>query len=82
MTVVNQNINSNFEYYHKNVILPNKYPYGLSDPFIVDIDFSPPSIVSKFICLEKFILDNISTKYIKNALAHSFFLSELHLISY
>jgi len=72
---------SKFEHYHKNLILPNKHRINilrLSNPFTVDIVFSPPRILCKFIQLESLILDNISAKYLKNILKHSILLPKLH----
>jgi hypothetical protein len=72
---------SNFECYHKNVILPNKHRINflrLSNPFTVDIILSPPRIISKFIQLETLILDDITAKYLHNILKHSIVLPKLH----
>jgi hypothetical protein len=72
---------SKFEHYHKNIILPNKHRINilrLSNPFTVDIIFSPPRVLCKFIQLESLILDNISAKYLKNILKHSILLPKLH----
>jgi hypothetical protein len=72
---------SNFERYHKNIILPNKHRINvlrLSNPFTVDIVFSPPRILSKFLQLETLILDNIKTKYFNNILNQLYFLPKLH----
>jgi hypothetical protein len=75
---------SKFEHYHKNIILPNKHRINilrLSNPFTVDIVFSPPRIISKFIQLESLILDNIKAKYLENILIHLCFLPELHSLT-
>jgi hypothetical protein len=71
---------SNFERYHKNIILPNKHRINilrLSNPFTVDIIFSPPRFILKFISLETLILDNISAKYLSDILTYSMFLPKL-----
>jgi hypothetical protein len=72
---------SSFELYYKNIILPNKHRINilrLSNPFTVDIVFSPPRIISKFLRLEKLILDNIDAKYLNNILNQSIHLPKLH----
>jgi hypothetical protein len=64
---------SNFELYHKNMIKPNKHRINilhLSNPFTVDIIFSPPRIICEFIQLETLILDNIDARYLHNILKH------------
>jgi hypothetical protein len=71
---------SSFEHYNKNIILPNKHRINilrLSNPFTVDIVFSPPRIISKFLRLEKLILDNIDAKYLNNILNQSIHLPKL-----
>ena len=72
---------SNFELYHKNMIKPNKHRINLlrlSNPFTVDIIFSPPRIICDYIQLERLILDNIDAKYLNNILKHSILLLKLH----
>ena len=72
---------SNFERYYKNIILPNKHRINflrLSNPFTVDIVFSPPRIISQFIQLETLILDNINEKYFNNISTDLIFLPKLH----
>ena len=72
---------STFERYHKNVIIPNQHRIDylrLSNPFIVDMIFSPPILISRFIQLEKLVLDQIHAKYLRNILLHAGFLSNLH----
>jgi hypothetical protein len=71
---------STFEYYHKNIILPNKHRINylrLSNPFTVDIIFSPPLLISKFLSLETLILDHINAKYLHNILKHAALLPKL-----
>ncbi|CAF1416698.1 unnamed protein product [Rotaria sordida] len=56
---------SNVEGYYEKMIIRNKHRINilrLLNPFIVDIIFSTPHIISKFIRLEILILDNIHTK--------------------
>ncbi|CAF4786954.1 unnamed protein product [Rotaria sp. Silwood1] len=72
---------SNFNYYHGNIILPNQHRINslrLSNPFTVDIIFSPPRILSKFICLEILILDNIKAQYLNRIFNHLILLPKLH----
>ncbi|CAF1118397.1 unnamed protein product [Rotaria sordida] len=72
---------SDFELYNKNVIKPNKYRINilrLSNPFTVDIIFSPPRIICDFIQLEKLIFDNMNSKYLNNILKHLIHLPKLH----
>jgi hypothetical protein len=75
---------SNFERYYTNIILPNKHRINilrLSNPFTVDIVFSPPRIISKFVRLETLILDNFKAKYLDNIFAHLIFLPALHSLT-
>jgi len=75
---------TSFERYHKNVIIPNKHRINylrLSNPFTVDIVFSPPRMISKFIRLKTLILDNIKAKYLENILSHLKSLSELQSLT-
>ncbi len=72
---------SNFERYYTDMILPNKHRIDflrLSNPFTVDVIFSPPRILSKFLRLEKLILDHFHTKYLHNILNHLIILPTLH----
>jgi hypothetical protein len=72
---------SNFENFHKDIILPNKHRINylrLSNPFTVDIIFSPPSLICDYIQLEKLIFDNINSKYLNNILKHLIHLPKLH----
>ncbi|CAF1179612.1 unnamed protein product [Rotaria sordida] len=62
------------------MIIPNQYrikTLRISNPFIVDLLFSPVRITSKFIRLETLIFDNIKSKYLLNILNHSKFLPNL-----
>ncbi|CAF4622398.1 unnamed protein product, partial [Rotaria sp. Silwood2] len=71
----------NFNLYHKNMIKPNKYRinyFRLSNPFTVDIIFSPPRIICDYIQLETLIFDNIDSKYLNNILKHLVYLPKLH----
>ncbi|CAF3635086.1 unnamed protein product [Rotaria sp. Silwood1] len=72
---------TNFELYHQNMIKPNKHRINLlhlSNPFTVDIIFSPPRLILQFIQLETLILDNIDAKYLHNILKHSILLPKLY----
>jgi hypothetical protein len=75
---------SKFDHYHQNIIIPNRHRINilrLSNPFTVDIVFSPPRIISKFLQLETLILDYIDPTYLKNILNHSIHLPKLHSLS-
>ncbi|CAF4356387.1 unnamed protein product, partial [Rotaria magnacalcarata] len=67
--------------YHNNVIKPKKYRINymrLSNPFTVDLIFSPPHTICDYIQLETLIFDNIDTKYLVNILKHLSFSPKLH----
>ena len=75
---------SNLDLYNKNMILPNKHRINylrISNPFTVDIIFSPPRIICDFIQLETLIFDNIDAKYLNNILKHLYYLPKFHLLS-
>ncbi|CAF3538239.1 unnamed protein product [Rotaria sp. Silwood1] len=75
---------SNFEQYYKDIILPNKHRMNylcLSNAFTVDIIFSPPRLISKFLQLEALVLDNIDTRYLNNILHHLIILPQLHSLT-
>ena len=75
---------SNFERYHQGIIKPNRHRINilrLSNPFTVDIVFSPPRIISKFIQLETLILDNTKAKYLDNILDHLVYLPKLYSLT-
>jgi hypothetical protein len=72
---------TNFECYYKKIILPNIHQINylrLSNPFTVDIVFSPPNLISKFLELKTLVLDNINYKSFKNLLK---FLPKLHSLT-
>jgi hypothetical protein len=72
---------SNFERYHKNIIIPNKHRINvlrLSNPFTVDIVLSPPGLIRNFFCLETLILDNINTKNLYKICLELMCLPNLH----
>ncbi|CAF1129301.1 unnamed protein product [Rotaria sordida] len=72
---------SKFHHYHINIILPNQHQINslrLLNPFTVDIVFSPLCIISKFICLETLILDNIKAQYLYKILHHLILLPKFH----
>jgi len=74
---------TSFERYRKNVIIPNKYRINylrLSNPFTVDIIFSPPYVIAEFIQLETLILDHINAKYLRNILTHAIRLPKLQTL--
>jgi len=63
------------------MIKPNKHRINilrLSNPFTIDLIFSPPNIICDFIQLEKLIFDNIHSKYLNNILKHLIHLPKLH----
>ena len=75
---------STFERYHKNIIIPNRHQINylrLSNPFTVDLVFSPPRVISKFSRLQTLVLDQIKPKYLENIFIHLSFLSELQSLS-
>ncbi|CAF3719468.1 unnamed protein product [Adineta steineri] len=70
-----------FEYYHKNVLEPNKNRIKilyLTNPFTIDLIFSPPRLISTYNQIEKLIFDNIHSKYLINILTHLICLPKLH----
>jgi hypothetical protein len=72
---------STFEDYYKNIILSNKHRINylrLSNSFTVDLVFSPPRIILKFVRLERLIFDNIDAKYLNNILNQLIYLSKFH----
>jgi len=71
---------SNFEWYYKNIILPNIHRINilrLSNPLTVSIVFSQPWLISKFLQLETLILDNINAQYFNNTFDHLIILPQL-----
>jgi hypothetical protein len=74
---------SNLDLYLKNLILPNKKRINylrLSNPFTVDIVFSPPRVICQFIQLETLILENIDAKYLRNILKYLIKLPKLQCL--
>jgi hypothetical protein len=74
----------NFDRYHKDLIRPNKHRINylhLSNPFSVDIVFSPPRLISKFLQLETLILDKINPKYFNNILDYLITLPQLQSLT-
>ncbi|CAF1102934.1 unnamed protein product [Rotaria sordida] len=72
---------SNVEGYYEKMIIRNKHRINiirLSNPFIVDIIFSPTHVISKFSCLEILILDNIHTKNLHEIFLELMCLPNLH----
>ncbi|CAF1160872.1 unnamed protein product [Adineta steineri] len=64
---------SSFQNYHRHMIMPNKHritSLSISNPFVVDLIFSPVRIASSFTRLEKLIFNNIKSKYLVNILHH------------
>ena len=62
-----------FQRYNRHMIMPNKHriiSLYISNPFVVDVVFSPVRITSNFIRLETLIFDNIKPKYLFNILHH------------
>ena len=75
---------SSFEDYSKTFILPNKHRINylhLSNPFTIDIIFSPIRLISQFILLEILILDQIHSNYLSNLFLHLIFLPKLHSLT-
>jgi hypothetical protein len=76
---------SNFEYYTKDMIIPNRFRINslhLSlNPFTFDLIFSPPRFICQFIELEILILDHFDTKYLKNIFQHLISLPKLHQLT-
>jgi hypothetical protein len=73
-------IKSTFQEYYTNIIIPNKHRIQslyLSNPFIVDLFFSPVRIASKLIRLDTLIFYNIKSKYLPNILNYLVSLSNL-----
>ncbi|CAF0841309.1 unnamed protein product [Adineta steineri] len=73
-----------FEYYHKNVLEPNKNRIKilyLTNPFTIDLIFSPPRLISTYNQIEKLIFDNIHSKYLINILKHLICLPKLHSLT-
>jgi len=72
---------TNFQHYYIKIILPNKHRINilrLSNPFTVDIVFSPPRLITQFSQLEILVLDNINAKYFDNISTYLIFLPKLH----
>ncbi|CAF4438126.1 unnamed protein product [Rotaria sp. Silwood2] len=75
---------SNFEDYYKNILLPNKHRINLirsSNLFIVNIIFSQPRMILKFIRLEILILDNINLKYFNKIVEYLNCLPKFHSLT-
>jgi len=75
---------TNFERYYKKIILPNRRRINilrLSNPFTVDIVFSPSRIITQFSQLETLILDNINAKSFNNISIYLMFLPKLHSLA-
>lgn len=73
---------SAFQYYHRQILMPNKHrmtTLRLSHVFIPDLIFSPVRTASDFARLETFIFDHGKSKYLPNILHH--LSSLLHLTS-
>ncbi|CAF3999166.1 unnamed protein product, partial [Rotaria sordida] len=75
---------SDFNRYNKDIIMTNIDRINalrLSNIFIYDLIISPFHILSKFVRLERLILDNIESKYLENLLAQLIFLPILSSLS-
>jgi hypothetical protein len=75
---------TNFERHYKKIILPNRrriHILRLSNPFTVDIVFSPSRIITQFSQLETLILDNINAKSFNNISIYLMFLPKLHSLA-
>jgi hypothetical protein len=74
---------SNFEWYYKNIILPNIHRINilrLSNLLTVSI-VPQPWLISKFLQLETLILDNINGQYFNNTFDHLIILPQLHSLT-
>lgn len=63
----------NFELYLNDFIRPNRNRINklyLSNPFTIDLIFSPPRSICQFNQLENIIFDHIDSRYLKNILQH------------
>ncbi|CAF4795903.1 unnamed protein product, partial [Rotaria sp. Silwood2] len=75
---------SNFEYYYRSILIPNRERISLlrlSNPFTTDIVFSPANIILKFISLETLILDNIHVKYLNEIFDYLLDLPKFHSLT-
>lgn len=75
---------STFEQAYEKIIIPNQHRINylrLSNPFTVDLIFSPPRVISKFIRLQSLVLDQIKAKYLENIFIQLSLLSHLQSLS-
>lgn len=71
---------SSFQYYHRQILMPNKHritTLRLANVFIPDLIFSPVRTTSEFTRLETLIFDHCKSKYLPNILHHLTSLSDL-----
>lgn len=72
---------SQFDLYKENVLEANKDEIKilrLSNPFTIDMIFSPVRLICDLIHMEKLIFDQIHSKYLHNILKHLIHLPKLH----
>ncbi|CAF3918340.1 unnamed protein product [Rotaria sp. Silwood1] len=72
-----------FDLYNKNIFQPNKHRINilhLSNPFIIELIFSPPRLICDFIHIEKLIFEHINSKYLDKILKHLIHLPKLHTL--
>ncbi|CAF3142021.1 unnamed protein product [Rotaria sp. Silwood2] len=75
---------SNFEDYHRNILIPNQNRINflrLSNPFAAEIIFSRTRLVLNFIRLEKLILENIQIKHLYKICDNLIHLRKLHSLT-
>ncbi|CAF4399585.1 unnamed protein product [Rotaria sp. Silwood2] len=75
---------SNFEDYHRNILIPNQNRFNflrLSNPFAAEIIFSRTRLVLNFIRLEKLILENIQIKHLYKICDNLIHLRKLHSLT-
>jgi hypothetical protein len=73
-----------FERLYIRIILPHRRRIKnlrLSNPFTVDIVFSPPHLITEFSQLEILVLDHINEKSFDNISTHFMFLPKLHSLT-
>ncbi len=71
---------SKFEEYYSYLIKPNQHriiSFRLSDLFLVQMILSPPRVISKFLRLERLILDQIESRHLENILQYALSLPNL-----
>ncbi|CAF4552830.1 unnamed protein product, partial [Rotaria sp. Silwood2] len=75
---------NDFKNFYINILIPNRHRINLlrlSNPFVVEIIFSPPRMVLQFIHLEKLVLDNIQMKYLRKIFDYLMYLPKFHSLT-